>query len=46
MGFLQVKGVSEDTAETIVAARAQGPFRDLTDFWTIAPRWTETPCKT
>jgi error-prone DNA polymerase len=33
MGFLQVKGLSEDVAETIVAARKSGSFRSLTDFW-------------
>src|SRR5579884_1038348 len=33
MGFLQVKGLSEDTAEGIVEARAGGPFRNLVDFW-------------
>jgi error-prone DNA polymerase len=33
MGFLQVKGVSEDAADTIVAARLERPFRDLADFW-------------
>ena len=33
MGFLQVKGVSEDAAATIVEAREQGPFRSLADFW-------------
>lgn len=33
MGFLQVKGLSEDAAKTIVEARAAGPFRSLADFW-------------
>ncbi len=33
MGFLQVKHLSEDAAETIVRAREPGPFRSLTDFW-------------
>ena len=33
MGFLQVKSLSEDAAQTIVDARKSGPFRNLTDFW-------------
>jgi error-prone DNA polymerase len=33
MGFLQVKGLSEETADGIVAARKAGPFRNLADFW-------------
>jgi error-prone DNA polymerase len=33
MGFLQVKGLSEDAAETIVEGRKSGPFKGLADFW-------------
>lgn len=33
MGFLQVKGVSEDAADSIVEARSSGVFRGLPDFW-------------
>ncbi|HEV3311513.1 MAG TPA: DNA polymerase III subunit alpha [Chloroflexota bacterium] len=33
MGFLQVKGLSEDAAETITAVRKSSPFRSLADFW-------------
>ena len=33
MGFLQVKGLSEEAADGIVAARAAGQYRTLADFW-------------
>ena len=33
MGFLQIKGLSEDAAETIVEARKSSHFRNLADFW-------------
>jgi DNA-directed DNA polymerase III PolC len=33
MGFLQVKGLTEDSAEAVVRARGKRPFRSLSDFW-------------
>ena len=33
MGLMQVKGLTEDTAECIVRARAGRPFAHLADFW-------------
>jgi error-prone DNA polymerase len=33
MGFIQIKGISEEVADSIVAARKRGPFRSLPDFW-------------
>ena len=33
MGMMQVKGLTEDTAAAIVAARGQRPFLSLADFW-------------
>jgi len=33
LGIRQVKGLSEDDAETIAAARADGLYRDVHDFW-------------
>lgn len=33
MGFMQVKGLTEVSAETIVQARGRRPFSSLADFW-------------
>ncbi|HLJ69329.1 MAG TPA: DNA polymerase III subunit alpha [Chloroflexota bacterium] len=33
MGLMQVKGLTEDTAEEIVHARGRRPFASLADFW-------------
>jgi error-prone DNA polymerase len=33
MGLLQVKGLTEETAEAVVQARGTRSFRSLTDFW-------------
>lgn len=33
MGFLQVKGLAEDSAEAAVRARGKHPFKTLSDFW-------------
>jgi error-prone DNA polymerase len=33
MGFMQVKGLTEDSAEEIIKARGRRPFVSLADFW-------------
>jgi len=32
MGFMQIRGLREETMRTIMAAREHGPFKDLADF--------------